>query len=113
MFDASSFISELYRIVDVELTIVGTPSSTSIVVDVTQVCDGTAVSGLVVADFNLYDNDDGASHAISTSTPHATIAGRYTLAGTAFEDSVLNLDAPDVLSIQAYESTGGVAVNVP
>ena len=113
MFDASDFIEELYRIVDVELTIVGSPSSTSIVVDVTQVCDGTPVSGLVVADFNLTDNDDGASHAISTATESATVPGRYTLAGISFEDSVLNLDAPDVLTIQAYESTGGVAVNVP
>src|SRR5688572_10777432 len=68
MFDASDFITELYRIVDVELTIVGTPSSTSIVVDVATVCDGTPLSGLVVADFLLIDNDDSAVHAISTAT---------------------------------------------
>lgn len=109
MFDASGFISELHRIVDVYLTIVSATTS-EIVVDVKQVCDETPVSGLIVDDFNLTDNDNGASHAITTSTPHPTIAGRYTLAGTSFEASVLNLDPPDVLSIQAYESIAGVAV---
>jgi len=113
MYNAVGFINELESIVDVELTIIGTPTTSSIVVEVKTVCDSTAVSGLVVGDFNLTDDDDGASHAITTSTPHPTIAGRYTLAGTAFEDSVLNLDAPDVLSIQSYESIGGVAVTIP
>jgi len=113
MFDASSFVNELQSIVDVELTIIGTPTTSSIVVEVKTVCDNTAVSGLIAADFNLVDDDDGATHAITTSTPHPTIAGRYTLAGTAFEDSVLNLDPPDVLSIQSYESSGGVAVTIP
>lgn len=109
----ADFVGELYRIVDVTLTIVGTPTTSSIVVDVAAECDGTAITGLVVADFNLTDDDDGANHAISSATESSTVPGRYTLAGTAFEDSVLNLDAPDVLSIQAYESTGGVAVTIP
>lgn len=113
MFDASDFVNELYRIVDVELTIVGTPSATTIVVDVATVCDGTAVSGLVATDFLLVDNDDGATHAISSVAESTSVAGRYTLTGVSFEDSTLNLDPPDVLSIQAYESTGSVAVNVP
>jgi len=113
MYDGSSFITELYRIVDVYLTIVGTPTTSSIVVDVKTVCDETGVSGLVVADFLLVDDDDGATHTITTSTPHATIAGRYTLAGTAFEDSTLDLDPPATLSIKAYESTGAVAVTIP
>ncbi len=113
MFDASAFINELYRIVDVELTIVGTPSATTIVVDVATVCDGTALSGLVVADFLLIDNDDSAVHAISSAVESSSVPGRYTLTGVSFEDSTLNLDPPDVLSIQAYESSGAVAVNIP
>ena len=113
MFDASSFIGELYRIVDVYLTIVGSPSATTIVVDVKQVCDETPVSGLVVGDFTLTDNDNGASHAISSAVESTTIPGRYTLSGVSFEDSVLNLVAPSALSVKAYESNGAVAVNVP
>ena len=113
MFDASSFIGELESIVDVELEIVGTPSATTIVVDVATVCDGTPVSGLVVGDFNLTDDDDGASHAISSAVESTTTPGRYTLTGVAFEDSTLNLDAPDTLSIQSYESIGAVAVTIP
>ncbi len=98
---------------DVELEIVGTSSATTIVVTVATVCDGTPVSGLVVGDFNLTDDDDSASHAISSSVESTTVPGRYTLTGVSFEDSHLNLDPPDVLSIQSYESTGAVAVNVP
>lgn len=113
MYDASSFINELYRIVDVELTIVGTPVASFIVVDVAAVCDGTAISGLVVADFSLIDDDNGASHAISSATESTTVPGRYTLAGISFEDSKLNLVSAASLSIKAYESTGEVNVTIP
>jgi len=112
MFDASDFISELYRIVDVELEIVGTPSATTIVVNVTTVCDNTPVTGLGSGDFLLVDDDNGATHA-QTAAESSTIPGQYTLTGVSFEDSTLTLDPPDVLSIKAYESIAAVAVNIP
>lgn len=61
MFDASSFINELYRIVDVELTIVGSPSATTIVVDVAtsslyRMIDKTSASNRwTVSDWSLFD----------------------------------------------------------
>lgn len=110
--DIGKIVNQVIRLADVTLTIVGTPSTTSIVVDVAAECDGTPISGLVTADFILLDNDDGAPHA-KTAAESATVPGRYTLTGTAFEDSTLDLTTPALLSIKAYESTGAVAVNVP
>lgn len=108
MFDASSFINELFRIVDVELTVVSA-STTEIVVDVKTVCDQTPLSGLGSADFLVIDNDNGATHA-QTAAESTSIPGRYTLTGTSFEASTVNLKAPADLSIKAYESTGSKAV---
>jgi len=113
MFDASGFIGELYRIVDVNLVIVGTPTSSSIVVKATADCDGTPLSGLVVGDFLLVDDDDGLPHTISSAVESASIPGQYTLSGTLFEDSVLSLKPAATLSVKAYEAISSVEVIVP
>ncbi len=110
--DIGKVINQVIRLADAELAIVGTPSATTIVVDVYAECDGTPISGLVTGDFTLTDDDNGASHAF-TAAESSTVPGRYTLTGTSFEDSHLDIDLPASLSIMAWESTGSVAVNVP
>jgi hypothetical protein len=110
---SGDFVNEIYRIVDVELTIVGAPSATTIVVDVKAVCDDTPLSGLVATDFFITDTDDGANHAITSVVESSTIPGRYTVTGVAFEDSTINIDPPATLSVKAYESSGAATVNVP
>lgn len=107
MFDAGAFVNELESIVDVSLTVIGVPTATSIVVDVKTVCDQTAVSGLVVADF-LKLTTLGATQAITSVTESATIPGRYSLVGVGWTTGTINLKAPGLLTIQSYESTAAI-----
>lgn len=94
------YVNTVDKLTDVELTIVSATSS-EIVVDAKITCDGSALNGLVLADFVLLD-DAGAAQSIATATE---VDGRYTLtATTTFADGTLNLDDPDQLSIQAYEA---------
>lgn len=65
---------------------------------VTVACDGTPLIGLVADDFILLD-EDGNEQAFAVSEP---TPGNYLFEGT-FVTGTLNLVAPDVLSIQAYE----------
>jgi hypothetical protein len=102
--------SDLQRIVDQKMKVVGTPSATTIVVDVTAECDGTPLTGLVMADFKLVDDDTGTTHAITTAVPDPAFPGRYTLTGVAFEASKLSLQPSDVLSVQGYEMPAPVQI---
>lgn len=113
ILDGTDIIGELYRIVDVELALVGDNTATLMTVDVSAICDGTAISGLVTADFLLVDNDDGATHAITSATESTTVPGRYAIVGVAFEASTLTLKAPSVLSVKAYESLAAIAIPAP
>lgn len=106
---AGTVINQLVRLADVTLTIIGTPSATTIVVDVLQSCDGEPVNGLAIADFVLLDADGDAQ----TITVLAEANGRYTLTGVGLVDGTLNLDEPSELTVLAYESEGAVAVNIP
>lgn len=101
-------VDDLIRLIDVTITVISA-TTTVITFTVTATCDGTSITGLVAGDFNLTDDDDGASHAVGVLAYNSTTK-RYTLTGTAFEASKLNLDAPADLSIKAYESTGAVQV---
>lgn len=112
LIDDASFVDELVRLTDVDIAIVGTPSTTVIVFTVKQHCDQEDVVGFLAADFQLIDDDDGTTHAIGTLTYNATTA-EYKLTGVAYEDSKLNLKAASTpLTINAYESTGAATVNV-
>jgi hypothetical protein len=73
---------ELEGLKDLSLTIVGTPTSSSIVVDVKTSLGQVGLSGLVVADF-IEETALGVGHTINSATESATVAGRYTLASTA------------------------------
>jgi hypothetical protein len=109
LVDGGTTASQLTRLADVALTVIGSPSATTIVVDVKQSCDGTPVSGLVVADFILL-NGSGASQTISSVVESAP--GRYTLTGTGWVTGTLNLETPEDLSVLAYESEGAVTITI-
>jgi len=96
----ASFVNELLRIVDVELTIVGVPSLTTIVVDAKIKCTGQPLNGLALADFVL-KTTAGATQTITSFTE---VDGRYTLTDTDFATGTLTLKPPATLSIQAYEA---------
>lgn len=114
---AFPFFNTLERLTDVTLTIVGNPTANSLVFDAKQSCDSTPVSGLILADIIFTKADGVAQTTPATSLVESVnVPGRYTLskvAGTAWADGLLNLVAPSLLSIQAYESEGAVAVDVP
>lgn len=109
LVSAGTTASQLIRLADVTLTVIGAPSATTIVVDVLQSCDGTPVTGLVIADFILLTGA-GASQTITSVVE--TAPGRYTLSGAAFVSGTLDIETPEDLSVLAYESEGAVTITV-
>jgi len=110
----AAFVNTLVRLADVTLTIIGNPTANSLVVDVKVTCDETPVNGLVLADFVL-TKADGTAQA-TPPTVVSEVNGRYTLSkvgGTAWADGFLDLALAAALSVEGYESTGPVAVDVP
>jgi len=106
--DGSGFLSSLFPLTTAELTIVGTPSATEIIVDVTSKLDNVPVSGLVVGDFIL---NDGQS--ITGAVESTTIPGRYTLSGVGLVTGSLELVAASSLSIsQPFETVEAVTVTI-
>jgi len=111
--------NDLEGLKDVDLTIVGSPTTSSIVVDVKTSLGQVGLSGLVTADF-LEETALGVDHTISSATESATIAGRYTLASAAafVTADVLDLiptgypTGTGMLSIAGYQSTGPVVVTI-
>lgn len=111
--DAQDFVNELQSIVDVTLELVGSVSSSTIVVDAFISCDeDTPLTGLVAADFLLL-TDAGAAQT-KTLAESTTVPGRYTLtAGTTFVDGTVTLVPSASLSVDAYEAGNTLTVNVP
>lgn len=97
-----SFVGELLRLTDVTLEIVSSVA-TKVIVKVYQTCDKTKVNGLVAADFNLFKASDNTAQSITSLTE---ADGTYTLNGVGLVTGYVNIEAPDDLTIQAYESTG-------
>lgn len=112
--DIGKIVNQVIRLADVVITVVTITDAGDIDISVTAECDGTAISGLVVADF-IYLNAAGVAVVISTATESATIPGQYKLtqASDLFVDGTVNITTPALLSIKAYESTGAAAVNIP
>lgn len=106
----ADFVTELVRLTDVTLEIISAAAAL-IVVKVSVTCDGTPVNGLALADFVLTETD-GDPQVISARTE---ADGTYSLtkASGAWVDGFLDLAAPSALTIDAYESTGKVVVNIP
>lgn len=114
LLDVNAFINELYRIVDVEVEVVTVTDAGDIDVSVTAECDGTPISGLVVADF-VFLNAAGVAVAITAAVENANIPGQYKLtqAGDLFVDGTVDIDPPATLSVKAYESIAPAAVSIP
>lgn len=108
----ASFVNALLRLTDVDLTILAPIADDSVIVQVTAKCDGTPISGLLPADF-VFKKTDGTNQPALTGAAESP-EGVYTLttAGT-FVDGNVNLRAAALLTVQAYESTGSVLVNIP
>lgn len=94
-----SFVNTLNRLTDVTITVTSA-DDTDIVAKIEVSCDGTPLSGLILADFVLLDAN-GDPQNIDSITEND---GVYTLTGTGLESGTLSLDPPSSLSIQAYES---------
>ena len=89
----------------------GTPSATEVIVDIATASGGVAIAGLLVADFIFLQDSDGLEETITTATESATIPGRYTLVGTAFETGTVNLR--DVVTVgTAYYQGTAAAVTI-
>jgi len=102
------FVSSLEKLTSVDLTIVGSPTSSTIVVKVQNSYDGVGIPGLVAADFTV------TAGTIATSAESSTIPGQYTLTSTVpdFATGETNLVAASALSIDAYESTGAATYTI-
>jgi len=112
MVSAGAFVDTLQSIVDVMLTLVGTATATTIIVDVKVSCDGTPLIGLVLADFRLLDVD-GAAQTIATVLENPNLPGNYTLTGLTFETGTLKLAPAADLTIKAYEVPTPLAITIP
>lgn len=92
----------------ITLSIVGTPTSTEIIVDAVTSCSGSPVSGLeAISDWVL-----ATAQTISAATESATVLGRYTLSGTGLVSGALDLAAPSVLGVAGYQSVGAKTVTI-
>lgn len=107
----SSVLDGLTKVVDVVLTIIGTPADDEIIVDVMTECDNYPVLGLALADFILKDAD-GNTQSISSRTADPVVQGRYTLSGTGFTSGTLELKPASTLSLSAYDHDA-VTVTIP
>lgn len=101
-----SVVNELEPLTDVSITLTegDTFAAAEFNVDVKQSCDGVAVSGLVTADFLVYEDDGITPQALTSATEDTNNPGRYNLNGTAdFVSGTVKLRAPSTLTIKAYE----------
>lgn len=111
-------VNKLTPLTDLKITVAGAFAAASFKVDVKQKADGTPVSGLLLADFVLYNADKTITQVIQTVVEDANIPGRYTITSPGadlFEDGVLTLRAPSLLTVSAYEvpAEGELIVDIP
>lgn len=106
------FIGTVKRLTDVELSDFNEDTPDTVIsCQVRTKADGISVSGLVAADF-LVTTAAGAAQAPDTVTYNATTERYIFTRAASFVDGFIDLDTPDNLSIQAYESLGALAVDI-
>lgn len=106
-----TFVNNLFPLTDVDLTEI-VQTAASVKISVLTSCDNTPVLGLVAADFTFVKASDGTAQATDTVTDNGD--GTYTFdPTTAYVDGSINLVAASALSLDAYESTGAVVINIP
>jgi hypothetical protein len=105
-----SCVPELEPLTEVEVA-VAVVSATVLTVTITNKCDGTKVTGLAQADFSVLTTA-GAAQGLTAFAANAN--GTYTLTkGTNFVDGTVDLVAPSVLTLDAYETSGATAFDIP
>jgi len=84
-----------------------------VTVTVTRDSDNTGITGLVVTDFKI-ENDEGTAFAIASATPSATVDGEYALvvATMASDDYIVNLNVPGSMTTEGYESTAAATFTI-
>lgn len=108
MVEGSSFLSGLESLTSVVLAIASpAATATNVFFSVKSALDNVPISGLVLADI-----DDDLTGTVSTLTETPAGSGIYDLAGTSLATGTINLVAAASLSIQAYESTGALAITI-
>lgn len=110
MFDGSAVL-ELEPLTSVDLAIVSVADEDHFTLSVTNSCDDVAISGLVAADFSVLTAAGEAQAPDTVTEPNNDGIYLFTKASN-FIDGTVNLKAPSLLSLDAYESTGAATVNV-
>lgn len=99
----STFLNQLYRIKDLEITMLS-QAAALLVVQVSTLADGIPVVGLVTADFNVKKASDGtADGGVIIVTDNGD--GTYNIAKGAsnFESGSVGLRATNLLTVKPYE----------
>lgn len=105
-------LTDLEGLLDVDLSISGTPTSTEIIVDINTNLNDVGVTGFAVADFLFYKTSDDTVQTPDSMTESTTVDGRYTFVFTALVSGYVTLKAPSAASQQGYESTGSVTFTI-
>ena len=108
--NAQSFFGKLKELIDVDITQVGSGTTSLFKVTVTGTGDSNSLDGLVAADFTV-KSSAGVSRTISGVTEDLTVVpGVYSIASSAAftVGDIVQLVAANTLSIPGYESTGGI-----
>lgn len=93
-------INDLEGIFDATLTVVGTPTSTEIIVKATVGCSSNPVNGLLLADFKLLQ----ANGTTQTISAVSEADGVYTLTGTGFVTGTLETNGVVKQTNAMYEA---------
>lgn len=104
-FDFSALQLALKALTTVRLSVVGTPTATSVVIAVKSALDNVPIKGLVDVDF--VETVGGSPGTFAEGAD-----GVYTLTGTGMTTGTVDLVAASALSISAYESEGAVDVTI-
>lgn len=101
--------TDLEGLMDVDIAVTGTPTSSEIVVKLTTALNNIPVDGFVVDDFLiLKDNGD-------TQDPDSLVEdpdGTYTITATSQADGTISLQIPSAMTTEGYESSGAVEFDV-
>lgn len=110
LVDGINFLNELVRLTTANLTVIGTPTATEIIVSVNSSLDNVPVRELDVSDFVLLDAS-GTAQTI-TAADDTNSEGIYTLSGTTFETGTLTLVSAANLSQPGFEAAKPVEITI-
>lgn len=108
------FADELNGLLDATVTYVSSNvAKTEHTVTVAKLCDGSAVTGLVAADFTISDDTPTVESIVSVAES-STVPGTYviTTAALGADNYTVNLVAPSAMTTDGYESTGAASFTI-